>query len=290
MSLYLKNVSEFHKTFQHPVANEPQNNIFTEKPDRVKLRLALVLEEIEELQDAVYEKKYTYPIDHTETEKMSRFIEVVDACADIVYVVAGMAIEFGLDFSTQVDSSHAKPLMQYDKEADIREDFESIYYNPVSTWDTLVEYKTICDKYNEIENLCENKTIEGISEKLGEIVIACRNYLQYFGICLNTMFNEVHRSNMTKASPTEEDAKASVEKIKKEGRYKEPYYEKSECGKFFILKDRTNGKILKDHKYEEPRLVTKISEAFAKTAIMKKQFADFCRGDTNFIAPDWDNY
>jgi predicted HAD superfamily Cof-like phosphohydrolase len=55
---------------------------FFEKKDVVKLRMDLIREEVQELEDAVKEKD---------------FKETVDALGDIVYVVYGMAVSMGID-------------------------------------------------------------------------------------------------------------------------------------------------------------------------------------------------
>ena len=55
---------------------------FFEKPKLVKLRMDLIREEVQELEDAVEEKDYK---------------ETIDALGDIVYVCYGMAVSMGID-------------------------------------------------------------------------------------------------------------------------------------------------------------------------------------------------
>lgn len=73
----LTSVAEFHKTFQHPILEEPQ--IPAEK--RCKLRVALIAEELKELEEAIENKD---------------LVEVADALCDIQYVLSGAILEFGL--------------------------------------------------------------------------------------------------------------------------------------------------------------------------------------------------
>lgn len=73
----LNHVSEFHKTFQHPILDSPQ--IPPEK--RCKLRVNLIAEELEELQEAIKDKD---------------IVEIADALCDIQYVLSGAILEFGL--------------------------------------------------------------------------------------------------------------------------------------------------------------------------------------------------
>lgn len=70
-------VAEFHKTFKHPVLAEP--GIPSE--DRCKLRVALIAEELKELEVAILQKD---------------IVEIADALSDIQYVLSGAILEFGL--------------------------------------------------------------------------------------------------------------------------------------------------------------------------------------------------
>src|SRR6187402_2582219 len=70
-------VADFHSTFKHPILKTPTI------PDesRCKLRVALIAEELKELEVAILEKD---------------IVEVADALCDIQYVLAGAILEFGL--------------------------------------------------------------------------------------------------------------------------------------------------------------------------------------------------
>lgn len=70
-------VADFHKTFKHPILESP--TIPTE--DRCKLRVALLAEELKELEVAIQNKD---------------IVEVADALCDIQYVLSGAILEFGL--------------------------------------------------------------------------------------------------------------------------------------------------------------------------------------------------
>ncbi|MEM7105833.1 MAG: nucleoside triphosphate pyrophosphohydrolase family protein [Bacteroidota bacterium] len=73
----LNQVAEFHRTFQHPVLETPQ----IPSPDRCKLRVALLSEEVKELQEAINDND---------------LVEIADALCDIQYVLSGAVLEFGL--------------------------------------------------------------------------------------------------------------------------------------------------------------------------------------------------
>lgn len=73
----LRMVANFHETFKHPIV--PQPSIPAE--DRCKLRVALIAEELKELEEAIRDKD---------------IVEVADALCDIQYVLSGAILEFGL--------------------------------------------------------------------------------------------------------------------------------------------------------------------------------------------------
>ncbi|NGM66649.1 nucleoside triphosphate pyrophosphohydrolase family protein [Sphingobacterium sp. SGR-19] len=73
----LTSVAEFHKTFQHPILEEP--TIPSEV--RCNLRVALIAEELKELQEAIEDND---------------IVEIADALCDIQYVLSGAVLEFGL--------------------------------------------------------------------------------------------------------------------------------------------------------------------------------------------------
>jgi predicted HAD superfamily Cof-like phosphohydrolase len=70
-------VADFHNTFKHPILKDPG----IPGEDRCKLRVALIAEELKELEVAILEKD---------------IVEVADALCDIQYVLSGAILEFGL--------------------------------------------------------------------------------------------------------------------------------------------------------------------------------------------------
>ena len=73
----LSNVAQFHQLFNHPILKNPE--IPDEK--RCNLRVELLQEELNELQQAIIDKD---------------IVEVADALCDLQYVLAGAILEFGL--------------------------------------------------------------------------------------------------------------------------------------------------------------------------------------------------
>lgn len=70
-------VAEFHKTFKHPILPEPA----IPEENRCKLRVALLAEELKEMEVAILEKD---------------LVGIADALCDIQYVLSGAILEFGL--------------------------------------------------------------------------------------------------------------------------------------------------------------------------------------------------
>ena len=73
----LNQVAAFHRTFKHPIEEEP----VIPAPSRCALRVNLLAEELKELQQAITDNDLT---------------EIADALCDLQYVLAGAILEFGL--------------------------------------------------------------------------------------------------------------------------------------------------------------------------------------------------
>jgi len=99
----LKMVADFHQTFKHPIQTDP----VIPAEDRCNLRIALIAEELKELEAAIREKD---------------IVEVADALCDIQYVLSGAILEFGLaekfhDLFQEVQRSNMSKACSSEKEA-----------------------------------------------------------------------------------------------------------------------------------------------------------------------------
>ena len=121
----LNQVAEFHKTFKHPV--EPIPTIPSKK--RCDLRVALIREELEELEAAI--------LNHD-------IVEIADALCDIQYVLTGAVLEFGLGEK-------------------FRELFDEVQRSNMSKrCATIEEAQTTVRHYKESKNMeCHFKEIDG---------------------------------------------------------------------------------------------------------------------------------
>lgn len=70
-------VAEFHKTFNAPILEKPQ----IPSKERCELRVSLLQEELNELQQAIADND---------------LVEIADALCDLQYVLSGAVLEFGL--------------------------------------------------------------------------------------------------------------------------------------------------------------------------------------------------
>ncbi|MFZ6009968.1 MAG: hypothetical protein ACOYXT_06415 [Bacteroidota bacterium] len=99
----LNQVAEFHRTFKHPILDKPT----IPAEDRCKLRVALLAEELKELEVAILEKD---------------IVEVADALCDIQYVLSGAILEFGLgekfkELFEEVQRSNMSKVCETEEEA-----------------------------------------------------------------------------------------------------------------------------------------------------------------------------
>jgi predicted HAD superfamily Cof-like phosphohydrolase len=73
----LNQVADFHQTFKHPIEPEP----IIPSPERCRLRVSLLAEELKELEEAITEND---------------LVGIADALCDLQYVLSGAVLEFGL--------------------------------------------------------------------------------------------------------------------------------------------------------------------------------------------------
>jgi len=108
----LNQVAEFHKTFKHPILD--QATIPTK--ERCQLRIDLLAEELNELQEAVNE---------------GNMVEIADALCDLQYVLAGAVLEFGLgnQFKSLFDEVHRSNMSKACKTVEEADDTVAHYKN-----------------------------------------------------------------------------------------------------------------------------------------------------------------
>ncbi|UII31001.1 nucleoside triphosphate pyrophosphohydrolase family protein [Fulvivirga ulvae] len=138
----LLQVAEFHKTFQHPILDNP--TIPDEK--RCALRVSLIAEELKELEEAIKDKD---------------IVEIADALCDIQYVLSGAVLEFGLgekfkELFDEVQRSNMSKACDTEEEA-----IATVEYYKTEK-DTACYYEKIDGKYLVFRS-SDNKTIKSIN-------------------------------------------------------------------------------------------------------------------------------
>ena len=248
----------------------------------IRLRLNLIKEEIEELNDAI---------------NVNDMKETRDAIGDILYVVYGMADIFGIDidyifsntlqtevFKYYLDSTSSKnntSTLFIDKIISASDNgfktitnfnYIKVFTEELKNNKKTITIKTILDILNELylslEKECQNETIvcDGIDNSETKIVIVSQyiyNLLKYtyllasmYNINADSDFSIIHESNMSKLCDTEQDAKDTVtdyETKYKNGKspYDSPYYYELPTLNKWIVKNKSSGKALKNIKYKE---------------------------------------
>lgn len=137
----LNSVSEFHKTFNHPILPEPQ----IPAKNRAELRLNLLREELKELEEAV------------ENQDM---VEAADALCDLQYVLAGAVLEFGMgekfaELFAEVQRSNMSKVCRSEEEAQA-----TVNHYVTKNQDAYFEKK---EDYYLVYRKSDNKTLKSIN-------------------------------------------------------------------------------------------------------------------------------
>ncbi|MGF7038245.1 hypothetical protein [Mucilaginibacter lappiensis] len=148
----LNQVAEFHSTFKHPIIAAP---VIPSK-ERCDLRIALLAEELKELQQAVDD---------------NNLVEIADALCDLQYVLSGAVLEFGLGekFKELFDEVHRSNMSKACKTIEEANQTIEHYRN---TAGTESHYKEI-DGLFLVYRTTDNKTLKSINYSpadLGSIV------------------------------------------------------------------------------------------------------------------------
>lgn len=249
----------------------------------IKLRLDLIREEIDELNEAIIQND---------------IIEQRDACADILYVVYGMADILGIAMD-DVFANNVKTNLEYYINNNLSTDFEIktniLINNSLSNINNITNFnkiklisndilgfnisskpilelvQLIKDKlnlsYKELENNCIVINInDGVNDMITKFKLISNNlydllkwtYIMTQVICVDadSDFAIVHDSNMSKLCSTKEDAIATVEYYQEKYRsgkspYDSPYYYYLHDLNKWIVKNLSSGKALKNIKYKK---------------------------------------
>lgn len=141
------------------------------------------------------------------------------------------------------------------------EDFNLVMGKPVATKPNIPEekewmfvYNFVLEELNEYKEACEKGDIVGVLDALCDITyVATGNGTVLHGLKDKfwDAYQEVQRSNMSKACDTLEDAQETVElRSKEQG---EPCHWEMVGDKYIVYRTRDR-KVMKNHKYSKPDL------------------------------------
>lgn len=148
MDTNFKKVYDFNKCFGVSVSDSPQKNVFDEKPELVKLRLSLIQEEVRELEDAIKDKNFT---------------EVVDALSDILYVVYGAGVSFGIDLDRSFNIVHDSNMSKSCKTEEEAQQTVEWYKTNDTPYDSPDYRKSDDGKYWVVYNKSTGKILKSIN-------------------------------------------------------------------------------------------------------------------------------
>ncbi len=152
---YIACVEQFHKTFNQPVLETPQ--IPDEK--RCELRVRLLQEELDEFKEAIANND---------------LVEVADALSDIMYVLSGAIIEFGLkdQFETLFNEVQRSNMSKACNSMDIAEKTVAHY----KAQGTASEIRESNGKFN-VYRKPDNKVLKSVEYSPADLKTILKDYL-----------------------------------------------------------------------------------------------------------------
>lgn len=112
----------------------------------------------------------------------------------------------------------------------------------------------IDEEVGELKEAIKNRDITEMRDAIGDILYVVYGAGQTFGFECDCDFELIHDSNMSKLCSIEEEAKSTVAKYEREfkegkSKYDTPYYYHNEEQDYWIVKNKSTGKVLKSINY-----------------------------------------
>lgn len=230
-------VGEFHDKFGYPSRKELYTECFDLEPKLIPSRISFFNEELDEFKVAF---------------KNNDPVEMADALCDLAYFVYGTGQCLGIDLDESMKKLDTNICTSKHFNNDTTKKWadsdSSHQFTPVIEVGLALIEKCIT-------NFCmsaDTKDFNEMESCLVEILTTTYNLGHSLGFHMDNMYREVHRSNMTKLCDNMEDAKESIEFYKNQGEYKSPIIKQKD--EYFVIYDVDRAKILKNHKWETPKL------------------------------------
>ena len=154
-------IIQFHKAFGLDYNKSIPDELFDDKK-LIKLRLALIDEEVKELKDAIKEKD---------------IVEVADALADILYVVYGAGASFGIDLDKAYKLVHQSNMSKLCKTEDEAiktvESYKEKYKNGTSPYDSPNYRLSDDESYYVVFNESTGKILKSINYSPVDLSYVC---------------------------------------------------------------------------------------------------------------------
>lgn len=200
----------------------------------LKLKLDLVTEEINEYLQAV---------------KTNDIIEIRDAISDILYVTIGYFLYLGKDIISIYEEfcrNNSFETKEYDDTFNII--YDKLSLEVLKNKDLVENISTILNKYlKQLQKSTKEKNPMVIVNSLCHLLFITYSIGKCFGIDVNSDFDIVHKSNMSKICASEEEAQNTMMKYKNDARYPETYYVRNDFG--YVVRNKANNKVLKSINY-----------------------------------------
>lgn len=214
-------VYQFHREFQLVFNDEPNNDTLRDH-SLVSLRLSLISEELTEFCIA---------------SNQNNIIEMIDAIGDILYVVYGTCVSFGISQEFEYLYDHTK-YMNFNVH-----EHRHVYIHQME------DYVRKLILYITEQNMSSvKKTLESM------LYITYDFGYKTLDINVDQIFDIIHTSNMSKLCSSEKEALDSISwyQLNLADRYDTPRYKKSSSGNYWIIYNESNGKVLKNINYTKP--------------------------------------
>lgn len=241
-------VAEFHDCFGLAQSKEPNHDVFQDS-SLVRLRYSLIHEEVHEFLEAVEARDC---------------VEIVDALCDILYVVYGTGVSFGVNLDRMISSMFsdtppsssnffkvrqtqtATPVLRSLQDLDW-DDHESV---------GLLGVRTLRMCLEKVKNSFAEKSFTSTAEALTCMLVECYSTGSRVGVDMDAAFSVVHNSNMSKLCRSREEAESTVQcySNQKDSPYDSPAYKISNNGEYYIVYNKSTGKILKSMYYTPAKL------------------------------------
>lgn len=158
-------------------------------------------------------------------------------------------------FTTKMDKSNFEKVIDFNKQFGI-----TLHEKPIlNIFDIdpkLIQYRMslVREEMRELEDGVLQKNYKETIDALGDLLYVIYGFSASIGTNMDSAFDIIHQSNMSKLCNTEEEAIKTVEfyiQNKEKLGYDSPAYRKSFDGKYFVVYNQSSCKVLKSINYKE---------------------------------------